>query len=152
MRSFILLGLLALAACEAGDNDVTPVDGPTTSKEGGNLLPPEQPALQPSDAATVPTIVMPEFAPQYPGSTMKAVNSSNGGRQVHEVTLTTHDDAGKIMKFYRDKFLAAGLKKTSDFQSGGTGVLSAAARDRRASIAISKEGSQNLVIVTFSDG
>lgn len=151
MHFFILLGLLVLAACEAGDNDVTPVDGPETSEDGGTLVPPEQPASQPSDAAAVPTIAMPEFAPQYPGSTIKAVNSSHGGRQVHEVTLATHDDAGKIMDFYRDKFLAGGLKKTSDFQSGGTGVLSAAAKDRRASVAISKEGSQNLVIVTFSD-
>ena len=54
------------------------------------------------------------------------------------------------MAFYRDKFMAGGLKKTSDFQSGGTGVLSAAAKDRKAAIAITTSGTMNRVIVTYS--
>lgn len=83
---------------------------------------------------------------------IKAVNSSASARNVHEVTLETRDDASSIMAFYRNKFSAAGLKKTSDFQSGSTGVLSAAAKGKTASIAITTRGTINLVIVTYSGG
>ena len=145
MRYFILLGL-ALAACGSGENK-----SPESKGNEDTLLSPQEPA-PPSPVLTAPptNIAMPEFAPQYPGSTIKAVNSSPGGRDVHEVTLETPDDAATIMTFYREKFLAGGMKKTSDFLSGGTGVLSAAGKDRKASIAISKDGARNVIIVTFS--
>jgi hypothetical protein len=146
----ISLGLLALAACEASENKAPHGNNAASSGDEGALLTPDEPASPPPHAAAPPTITMPEFAPQYPGSTIKAVNSSHAGRGVHEVTLETQDDAAKIMDFYREKFSAGGLKKTSDFQSGGTGVMSAAAKDRKASIAITRNGTQNSIIVTFS--
>lgn len=150
MRFFILLGLAALAACEAGENRSSQGNNAVSSGDEDTLLTPDEPASSASKMAAPPTITMPEFAPQYPGSTIKAVNSSDAGRGVHEVTLETQDDAARIMDFYREKFLAGGMKKTSEFQSGGTGVMSAAAKDRKASIAITKNGTQNSIIVTFS--
>lgn len=150
MRFFMLPGLAMLAACNPDS-----VKPPVANNAVGNDEPSAHvarnaPVSSSPVAATPPSVAMPEFAPQYPGSMIKAVNSSASGRNVHEVTLETRDDASSIMAFYRDRFLAGGLKKTSDFQSGGTGILSAAAKDRRASIAITKSGALNLVIVTYS--
>ncbi|UZW57984.1 hypothetical protein NUH86_22130 (plasmid) [Sphingobium sp. JS3065] len=150
MRFFMLPGLAMLAACNPDD-----VKPSVANNAAGNEEPSAQAARERAvpalPAATAPpTIAMPAFAPQYPASVITAVNSSASGRNVHEVTLETRDDASSIMAFYRDKFSAGGLKKTSDFQSGGTGVLSAAAKDRKAAIAITTSGMRNRVIVTYS--
>jgi hypothetical protein len=42
------------------------------------------------------------------------------------------------------------MKKTSEFISGGTAMMSAIGKDRQASIAITKETGHNAVIVTYS--
>ncbi|WP_257558238.1 hypothetical protein [Sphingobium sp. CFD-2] len=146
----MLLGLAALIACDARDNRIAPSDnGPGHEDEASSLLSDERAPAAP-DAPATGDIAMPAFAPQYPGSTITAVNSSAAGRNLHEVRLETQDDAARIMDFYRDKFSAGGLRKTSDFQSGGTGVLSAAAKNRKASIAIVKEGTKNSIVLTYS--
>lgn len=150
MRFFMLPGLAVLAACNPDSVKPPVANNAVGSEELSTHVARNEPASTSPAAATPPTVAMPEFAPQYPGSMIKAVNSSASARNVHEVTLETRDDALSIMAFYRDRFLAGGLKKTSDFQSGGTGVLSAAAKDRQASIAITKNGALNLVIVTYS--
>lgn len=150
MRFFMMLGLAMLTACDAGENKLPQSDSGTGNESQATPLAPEEPKPAPAEPQAIPDITMPEFAPQYPGSKISAVNSSAAGRNVHEVTLETQDDAASIMAFYREKFSAGGLKKTSDFQSGGTGVLSAAAKDRKASIAITKSGASNSVIVTYS--
>lgn len=93
---------------------------------------------------------MPSFAPQYPGSTIKSATRSLGGGGAHEVRLMTKDDTAKIFDFYRDRFAAAGLQKTAEFQSGGSGMMASAGKGRRASIAITREEDHNIVIVTFS--
>lgn len=154
MRFFILLGLAVLVACKA-ENEKANVAAPANaSGESAEALP-----LSGDTASTPPApqpipadMTMPEFAPQYPGSTIKAVNASPaaGAQGVHEVTLATSDDAGKIAAFYREKFTAIGLQKTSDFLSGGTGMISAAGKGRRAAAAITKEQDHNVIIVTYS--
>jgi hypothetical protein len=150
MRFSIILGLATMAACDAGENKVAQSDGGAGNESHAAPLAPEKPKPAPVEPQAILDITMPEFAPQYPGSTIRAVNSSAAQRNVHEVTLETQDDAASIMAFYREKFSAGGLKKTSDFQSGGTGVLSAAAKNRKASIAITKGSASNSVIVTYS--
>lgn len=150
MRLFLMLGLATLAACNMGEKNAPEPSNAADSNDQSAPSTPVDHAPPPPEAATVPNITMPPFAPRYPGSTIKAVNSSSTGQNVHEVTLETQDDAASIMTFYRDKFLAGGLTKTSDFQSGGTGVLSAASKNRKAAIAITKNSGSNSVIVTYS--
>jgi len=153
MRFFALAALAMLAACNPDSGEPPVADNAVGDQEQPAAHAARGEPVSSSPAATAPTtIVMPEFAPQYPASVIKAVNSSASTRNVHEVRLETRDDASSIMAFYRDRFSAAGLKKTSDFQSGSTGVLSAAARGKTASIAITTRGAMNLVIVTYSSG
>ena len=153
MRFFILLALVALVACKA-ENKKASVAAPNNLSGGSAEAPaPSQATVSPAPAQPpVPeNVTMPEFAPQYPGSTIRAVNvSSAGADAAHEVTFATTDDAAKIMAFYREKFIGAGLQKTSDFLSGGTGMMSAAGKGKRAAVAIAKERDHNAVIVTYS--
>lgn len=145
-----ILGLAMLTACSfLGKKD----DAPANAAENAAAFPVPQAA--PSANAAVEgvepdEVSMPSFAPQYPGSTIKSVVRPGGGGGTHEVRLITKDDAAKIFDFYRDRFAAAGLRKTAEFQSGGTGMLASAGNGRKASIAIAREGDDNMVIVTFS--
>lgn len=150
MHLCLMLGLATLAACGSGERKVAQPQEAADIKRPVASETRVDGAPTPPGAAAVPDITMPPFAPQYPGSKIRAVNSSPSGQNVHEVTLETRDDAASIMAFYRNKFLAAGLIKTSDFQSGGTGMLSAADKKRKAAIAITSTGANNSVIVTYS--
>jgi hypothetical protein len=47
-----------------------------------------------------------------------------GGEPNHEMRLTTTDDAATVAAFYRERFAAAGMQKTSDFLSGRTAMMS----------------------------
>ncbi|WP_323810865.1 hypothetical protein [Sphingobium baderi] len=145
MRLLILASLAGLASCGSDGND--------TAQTLGKEQPAPVAQTVPDQSVPLPSVSMPQFAPQYPGSVIKSVSSAHSGSDLYDITLETSDDAASIMAFYRAKFLAGGLRKTADFASGGTGMLSAAARGKRASIAISKKnGARNVIIVTFSGG
>ena len=148
MRGYCLPTLMLLAAC-GSQNPGAPTNAASPpDMEVATDLPavsPQAPAEPPRDVS------MPDFAPRYPGSTLVAVASANvGGAQNHEVRLTTLDDAASIMDFYRSSFAAAGLRKTSDFLSGGSGMMSGIGKGRKASIAITREADHQAIIVTYS--
>ena len=151
MRMLMLAGLAALAACGSGENR-EPSNGIAASNEAEQKASSDTAASPAPAAAVTPVdITMPQFAPQYPGSTIQSVNSATvGGGDSHEVRLLTTDDADRIFAFYRDRFAAAGLRKTSEFMSGGTGMMSATGKGRNASIAIAREQGRSVIIVTYS--
>ena len=151
MRFFFLLGCAMLTAC-GSNHDKARDDGKVAApgKDMPSVAADEPRSPAPYQPPAPVDIRMPDFAPQYPGSVISAVNNAQSSDGAHEVTLKTQDDAAKIADFYRTKFAAAGLEKTSDFLSGGTGVIAAAGKGRRASIAIAKENDHLAVIVTYS--
>ncbi|WP_150295382.1 hypothetical protein [Sphingobium estronivorans] len=152
MRFIILLGLAALTACGSVERKEDPASLPADNSNDDMMALPTEPDRNVARETPAPSDVsMPAFAPQYPGSTIKAAINANAGSDVtHEVRLATKDDAGAIFEFYRGHFTAAGLRKTSEFQSGGTGMMSAVGKGRKASIAITREQDHNIIIVTFS--
>lgn len=156
MRFFILPVLLVLVGCGSGEKKASAGEsGATVGSPGESAeFDPAETIVPASPPAPPPeNVSMPGFAPQYPGSTIRAaVHSSHGGDQTHEVTLWTKDDAAKIVAFYREAFAAAGLEKKSEFLSGGTGMMSGASKGRKASVAITRQGDHNAVIVTYSGG
>ena len=151
MRFFMLAVCGILAACDSGEKK----SQPETHIAGSNMVQDETPisnaaaSRPPAPAAT--DVTMPDFAPRYPGSTIEGVNSdAASGGNTQEVRLSTTDDADKIVAYYRERFAAAGLQKTSEFLSGGTGMLSAMGKGRTASIAITNEKGRKAIIVTYS--
>lgn len=151
MRFFMLLATAALVACGSGHEKAPEKsDAAAIGNEAPSVALNETPPTSTSAPPEILNVTMPDFAPQYPGSIITAVNKSQSDDGTHEVTLRTQDDAAKIVDFYREKFTAAGLRKTSEFLSGGTGMMSAVGKGRKASIAIAKEDDHRAVIVTFS--
>ncbi|NWK97639.1 hypothetical protein DM806_18655 [Sphingobium lactosutens] len=150
MRFFILPGLMILAACGSGTPNRSTDAAPASNSVAGTGEA-AKPVPEAVDTASVEPIdvTMPDFAPRYPGSTVAVVVPAAGGGS-HEVRLTTQDDADAVMLFYRDRFAAAGLRKTSDFVSGGTGMMSAIGKGRKAAIAIARERDHNVIIITYS--
>ncbi|WP_426387643.1 hypothetical protein [Sphingobium sp. R-21] len=152
MRMLMLAGLAALAACGSRENR-EPSNGIAAGNEAEQKASSDTAVSLPAPAVAVTPvdITMPQFAPQYPGSTIQSVNSATaGGGDSHEVRLLTNDDADRIFAFYRDSFAAAGLRKTSEFMSGGTGMMSATGKGRNASIAIARDQGRSVIIVTYS--
>ncbi|MEK7457727.1 MAG: hypothetical protein AABZ76_22745 [Pseudomonadota bacterium] len=148
MRGCYLPIFLMLAGCgsekqSAPSNDAASHDEPATIQAPSQIAP----------ALTAPPgdFEMPDFAPRYPGSVLVSVDSGDAGKnRNHEVRLTTTDDAAAIMSFYRERFAAGGMRKTSDFLSGGSGMMSATGKGRKASIAIARERDHQAIIVTYS--
>jgi hypothetical protein len=151
MRVLILPVLMLLATCGSEPRNES-TGGEAAPDLGANTAEALHPAPAATGAASPPPrdIALPEFAPRYPGSTLAAVvpAATEGGS--HEVRLTTSDAADAVMVFYRDRFAAAGLRKTSDFLSGGTGMMSAIGAGRKAAIAITKEADHTAIILTYS--
>jgi hypothetical protein len=150
VRCLLLIGFAILASCGSGDKKR---EAATPSPSNALETPQDAPAVTtPSPASQTPPPAdfrMPDFAPLYPGATIQSLNSAVD-RSNNEVRLATTDDAAKVVAFYRDRFAAAGMKKTSEFISGGTAMMSAIGKGRQASIAITKEADHNAVIVTYS--
>jgi hypothetical protein len=147
----MLVGLVALAAC-GSDEKKDPTNAVANPKSEEHAEEADQPVASVPAAPITPfDFTMPAFAPHYPGSTLQAANSATaGGMSNHEVRLITTNGADRIIALYREKFTAAGMRKTSEFLSGGSGIMSAIGKGRKASIAITKEQGHNAVIVTYS--
>jgi hypothetical protein len=146
----LLIGLAILASCGFGDKKQEAVTAaPSNTLETQQAAPTVSSPSPASQTPPPPDFTMPDFAPLYPGATIQSLNSAVD-RSNNEVRLATTDDAAKVVAFYRDRFAAAGMKKTSEFISGGTAMMSAIGKGRQASIAITKEAGHNAVIVTYS--
>ncbi|ANI79897.1 MULTISPECIES: hypothetical protein [Sphingobium] len=150
MRFLLLIGLTILASCGSGDKKQDTATPSLTNQVETPQAAPALPISSPASQTPPPAdFKMPDFAPLYPGAKIQSLNSASDDSN-HEVRLLTTDDAAKVVAFYRDRFAAAGMKKTSEFLSGGTAMMSAIGKDRQASIAITKETGHNAVIVTYS--
>jgi hypothetical protein len=74
---------------------------------------------------------LPEFAPQYPGSTMgvkQSVASPDG--TVFTATMTTMDPIASILAFYKPKLLAAGLPIAMEQVATDSGMMMGGQRAR----------------------
>ncbi|WP_333703304.1 hypothetical protein [Sphingobium yanoikuyae] len=148
MRGCYLPILFLLAGCgsekqAAPSNNAGPHDEPVSVQVPSRIAP--ELTAPPSD------FEMPDFAPRYPGSVLVSLNSADAGTtRNNEVRLTTTDDAAAIMAFYRERFAAGGMRKTSDFLSGGSGMMSATGKGRKASVAIARERDHQAIILTYS--
>ncbi|WP_314715876.1 hypothetical protein [Sphingobium yanoikuyae] len=148
MRDCYLPVFLILAGC-GSEKQMTSSNNAAPHDEPAPVVAPSQ--IAPAFNAPPSDFEMPDFAPRYPGSVLVSVDSGDAGKnRNHEVRLTTTDDAAAIMTFYRERFAAGGMRKTSDFLSGGSGMMSATGKGRKASIAIARERDHQAIIVTYS--
>ncbi|HYE43186.1 MAG TPA: hypothetical protein VEA15_07305 [Caulobacteraceae bacterium] len=101
MKRWIAAGLACavLAGCgaPASDVDETAAGGPTVD-------------VQDLDAAALDGGQAPAFAPEYPGGeVVTSISATEGGKPGGIFAFRTNDGAAKVLAFYREKALAAGL-------------------------------------------
>jgi hypothetical protein len=94
---------------------------------------------------------MPDYAPQYPGSTItNAMTSGKDGASKTTVLLTTTDPVSKVGAFYTDTFSRLGLELKQNVNSAEAVMLAAEAQAKKASVIIGTEGQLTTAVVTFS--
>jgi hypothetical protein len=132
----LLLALAAVSGCPRGQGSVAEKvkeqpGEPVVGKRGetGAKTPETKSDATPGKPAEVPAAAMPAEwpadLPQYPGSTITAATSrsENGGVFV-ALMLKTNDSPDKVLKYYDEKALAAGLRqlKQLPLPAGGGSV------------------------------
>jgi hypothetical protein len=153
MRSWMVLGCLALAAC-GSDEQSTTVAGTTytsSDKDERATISNARGSISTVSGASAANTKLPDFAPRYPGSNIESViDSKRDGRASTMVTLTTADPVQKVVDFYRPRFEGAGLAKKSEMITEEAGMLAAEAADKKASIAVSREEGKTSIVLSYT--
>lgn len=153
MRTMIIAVFLALAACGAneqstniaGTNYTTSATGDTAVIDGprGKVTATEGPAAA--------AIVMPAFAPKYPGSTITScIQTERESRRSTMITLTTTDGPPAVAEFYRSTLAKAGFEKDSESTMEEGAMLSAIGQEDKVSIIASSDEDVTSIVVTIS--
>ncbi len=97
------------------------------------------------------TATLPDYAPQYPGSTMgDQTNIASGQGKMTTAVMTTADPADKIIAFYKPKLVAAGLPVTMETTTAEGAMIMAGSGMPGASS--SSSGRSAAVSVKVADG
>ena len=153
MRAIVVLGALALAACGSDDDTVTLGDTTFTSNEqaGTATISNAEGSITTADGAAAAKTQMPDYAPQYPGSTITtALTTRKDDRNRTNIVLTTKDGIDKVAAFYKNKFTAAGLTIASDMTTSEVSMISAEGNGKKASITAAPDEGQTSVVVSYS--
>jgi len=147
------MAVLALSACGSGEKSTT-IGGATYSsndRDGTASITTDKGSLTTAEGAAAANFQMPAFAPKYPGATIVGViRSESDGTTRHMVNMQSTDSIGKVAAFYKDGFVRAGLKTTSEMMTADGGMMSAEGDGRKVSIAISQDEGKTAAIVTYS--
>jgi hypothetical protein len=125
-------------AGNAGASAMASATTPSAAPVAGNATTPATPATMttataPEGATANGTTIagLPDFAPQYPGSTVKTSQSMQTGDGTSmSAIMITDDPVDKILAFYKPKLLAAGLPIAMEQITGDTGMIMGGQRPR----------------------
>jgi hypothetical protein len=153
LRPLALTGLLTLAACGASEETTTIAGTTFTSddEQGTATISSANGSLAVAEGDAAQKTPMPDYAPQYPGSTItNAMTSGKDGASKTTVLLTTTDPVSKVGAFYTDTFSRLGLELKQNVNSAEAVMLAAEAQAKKASVIIGTEGQLTTAVVTFS--
>lgn len=155
MRFLIMIGLasVALASCGSDEKKATVGDTTFTSndKDGTATISNDRGTLSATTGAEAANTKMPDFAPQYPGSTIESVlNTDTAGGKSQMINLNTGDAPAKVTEFYKGKLSAAGLKIGMDMTTAETGMVTGEGNGHSASVTASAEDGKTAVLVTIT--
>lgn len=151
MRHVVLITCLLLAACGSSEKSANVGGATFTSDEskGTSSITTEQGTIRTTEGAAATKVVMPDYAPVYPGATVTGViETENNGRKSKMVTLSSADPVAKVVEFYKGTLTKLGWKVPSSLTSGETGMVSGQKDGKEVSFVISRDddGKTNMVI------
>ncbi len=162
MRILILAPVLLLAACGSNDKTVTVKgeDGKDVTMTVGSED--ETTTIKSEDGEAVirkgaEGASFPEFAPQYPGSTVTAsMNfSGKGDEKGSMVTQETSDAPDKVMAFYKTKLTEAGKKIAMESKTAEGGLMAvegSAGSQKGGMMIIIGKGEDGKTSIAFTGG
>lgn len=158
---------VALAGCGKKDEKTTVTttgEGYTvTTQDGGSVttqvaVPPPPPPANAPGAPPVPApppvgLKTPDFAPLFPGATLKATSTTvANGHQVGSVTYLTAAAPQAVIDFYKPKVAAAGFTTSADANIG-VGLMYAAtdaANQRTMQVIATTEKAGTAVVLSWT--
>lgn len=156
MRRFVIAAAVLLSACGSSEKSTTVAGTTYTSDDskGTASITTDKGSIRTAEGAAAQQVVMPAYAPLYPGATVTSViETESEGRKSKMVTLSTPDALSKVTDYYKGTLAKAGWKVPSSFLSDDGGMLSGEKDGKSVSIALSREddGKSN-VLVTVPNG
>lgn len=161
-KAFLMgLSLFALAACGSSDpaaNGDSVTIGDTRFSENQNkdsvTIENEKGHLTAREGAAAAATEFPDFAPQYPGSTVEGVivSGGKGKRTKNLVTLTSTDSLEQVAAFYRAKFSEHGFTIGMNFLMDDSLMIEAEAGEKKAGILGGIVDGKTSLTLSFSEG
>ncbi len=152
MRLLAIVALTCLSACGSSEESTT-IGGTTyTQQEDGTAtISNENGSISATEGEAAANTKFPDFAPQYPGSTIESAlvtNRDDGQRTM--ALLATSDGMDKVVEFYREKVTSAGLKVGMVHNIDGNGMLSAEAEGKKVSVTGGPQDGKTRFALTFT--
>lgn len=155
MRHVVIAAVVLLAACGSSEQSAT-IGGSTFThddEKGTAAITTERGTIRTADGAAAANVVMPDYAPLYPGSTVTGViETDSDGLKNKMVTLETPDTIAKVADFYKSALTKAGWKVPSSVISGEGGMLAGEKDEKRVSVIISHEEAKTTAVVSVPNG
>lgn len=155
MRAMILGCCALLGACGSNEQQSTTIQGTTYSqdRDGTATIENEKGRLTAADGAAAAATSFPDFAPQYPGSTITtSLTSERQGIKRTSVVMETDKPVREVADFYKSRFEAAGLTPKSSMVMDDAALLSSEAAGKKASATIGKNEAKTTIALSFSGG
>jgi hypothetical protein len=156
MRHFIIAAAVLLTACGSSEKSTT-VGGTTFASDdskGTASITTEKGTIRTAEGDAAARVVMPSYAPLYPGATSTSViETESEGRKTKMVTLSTPDAIGKVIDFYKGTLAKSGWKVPSSFLSEDGGMMSGEKDGKTVSIAVSRgdDGKTSALVTVPND-
>lgn len=151
MRRTVLAAAVLLAACGSNEKSTT-IGGTTyTSDEsaGTASIKTDKGTLRTAQGKAAAAVVMPPFAPVYPGTTVDGViESDTAGGKARMVTLSTSDPVAKVADFYKGTLAKEGWKTPQSIQMPDGALISGEKGGKQVSLAISSQDGKTGIVLT----
>lgn len=138
-RIAVVVVAALLTACGPSEKSYTAGGATVTNDSKGNAsITTDKSTIRTAEGDAAANVIMPDFAPRYPGSTVTNVieTETESGKQ-KMVTLNTTDTIANVAAFYKSSLTKAGWKVPSSFMSGDSGMVMGQKDNKQVMISIS---------------
>lgn len=155
MRCAVLAAAALLTACGSHEKSATLGGATYTSDDsaGTASIATEKGTLRTAEGKAAAAVVLPSFAPRYPGATVEGViESDSEGRKTKMVTLSTQDPVAKVADFYKAALTKEGWQLPRSMLMPDGALIAGEKGGKQVSLAISlQDGKTGIVLSVPND-
>jgi hypothetical protein len=151
MRRALLVAAVLLTACGSKEKSTT-IAGTTYKTDesaGTSSITTANGSIKTTQGAAAAAVVMPTYAPIYPGATVDGVmETESGGRKTKMVTLATQDPVAKVGDFYKAALTKAGWKLPQSMLMPDAAMITGEKDGKQVSVMVSKQDDKTGIVLT----